>query len=606
MPRRTQIRTILPWNGGLNSTVDPGVLPEQDLVQADNIVFATSGARIKREGFEYFDTDIPNIITRSSSGTTRTLVFDASLLSASDDILVVGESITISSTAGGSEADYVGTFTITAISTTTLTDDTITYTAVGSLAEGATSTSTLTAKKSSSILGIHEYWYTSGGDKVRRIIAITDQSLWFRYDENGNRKEISKDGAATAISGVTKVIFEVINNVLIIAFDGAANTPKKYDPNTSADWFDLGGSPPNFSIMRQHLGRLFTNDKTNKDRLHYSSPGNAEEWQGVGDSAARDIYPGDGDEEGIISIAPSFKDSLFISKRSKIVEVTGESPEQFFPRPVSNGIGMVSHDAVVPVDLDDIMFMSDRGFHSLAATASHGDFESAFLSRKIQASFNDFENSRRNLTKGRYLPSLNSVAFSVTNDDQTEQSELWLFNVINKEWYRWPSISCEALATFTVDNSQKKLLCGTNEGRIIRSQSGDFTDPDDTGITSTIKTGALYADQNPQTLKMFKRLSVYFKPKGDFSFTVKYKVDNFAETSLTYEQAQSADTLGNTMVLGSSVLGIDEVLAPFTKDIEGIGRGITLTIEATGTETPVEIYGVSIEYELADVNQETI
>ena len=606
MPRRTELYNKIPWNGGINSAVDPGVLPDNDLVQADNIVFATSGARIKREGLDYFDalSAVPNVITRSSSGTTRTLVFDASVNLTSNEKLVVGEAITVASSVG--EADYVGDFTIASITTTTLANDTITYTATTTLAEGATSTSTLSITRNHSIIGVHDYWRTSSNQKVQLLVAATSQGKLFKYDSAGRRTEIAKDAGATALSSPTRAQFEVVNETLVIAFDKIANTPKKYNPDNNVAWEDLSGTPPNFDTVSEHLGRLFGNDKTNPDRLHYSTTGNPEEWNGAGDSGALDIFPGDGDPEGIISISPPFKERIFIGKKGKVIELNGASPEEFRPVPLSNGIGMVSPRSVVAVDLDDVVFVSDRGFHSLVATASHGDFESGFLSAKIQNDFNEFAPSRLKFISGAYLSEINSVAFSIAGDGSAEQDQVWLFNTELKEWYRWPSLSCQALTTRLVNERERRFIFGTSDGRIIQAQNNKSTDFGTDAIPYTVKTGAIYPDANPQTLKMFKRLTFYFKPLADFTFTVRYQIDNQAVQTATITQAVTGDVLGTTFILGTSTLGNVGVFAPSTISIDGIGRGITVEVSDATTNQPIEIYGLGIEYEQADINQERL
>ncbi len=48
MPKRTETFRLLPWGGGLNTSVDPGMISTEQLVNADNIIFETSGTRKKR------------------------------------------------------------------------------------------------------------------------------------------------------------------------------------------------------------------------------------------------------------------------------------------------------------------------------------------------------------------------------------------------------------------------------------------------------------------------------------------------------------------------------------------------------------------------------
>jgi hypothetical protein len=326
--------TKLPWTGGLNDSVDPGVLPDGSLVIADNVVFGTSGSRLKREGFEYFDTasEIPAITHRSSSGTTRTLVFSSAVQSTGPDNhkLVVGERFTLSSTNSTVNTNYGGTFAVASITTTNVTNDTITYTAVGSLAESSTATTSFTIVRADPYISLTDFWYYDVGNnaKVHEVITVQRVGtgspfslLFFKHSESGVRSQILPATPSTDddfSAGLTnQICTTAMNEKLIFSFDGFGNLPRVYDPNSADTYELLPGSPPDFSYSTVYLGRLVTNDKGNRDRLHYSPPGDTDTWNGNGDSGAIDIYPGDGDARGIMGHA-AFKGRLFIWKKNRL------------------------------------------------------------------------------------------------------------------------------------------------------------------------------------------------------------------------------------------------------------------------------------------------
>lgn len=696
--RKTQVHTKLPWTGGLNTALDPGVISDNDLTIADNIVFASSGARIKREGFQYLDSDIPEIVAISSSGTTRTIIFKDPINTTSNDILVAGEAITITAdsysdfegdfdiatvtdyvpstdafvdgdvdvaddeitlTAHGYYTGLVGQLTTTgtlpaglalttdyyiividedtvslassledAIAGTAVditaaagtgthtftpaalsTDNALTYTASGSLTLPVTSIldqADISIIKSSKSLGVYEYWYVDSDVKVREIIQVTDQPKLFTYNpSSGNRKEITKDSGATALDSPTKVTFLVAQNTLIMAFDGVANTPKKYYPISDADWFDLPNAP-NFSTMQLYLGRIFANDKTDLDRLHYSSPFDIETWNGAGDSGAIDISQGDGDSSGIIAIANPFKSRMFVSKGNKIIDLRGDSPENFKPETITEGLGMRSQNAIVPVDVDDLMFISSRGIHSMAATDTQGDFEGAFLSQKIQPSFKGFTPGRLEFTSGCYIPNLNSVLYAVSEGGSITNNSIYAYNILQKEWYRWPNTDAQFITTYTSASNSYRPMFGDSFGRVVLANSDIYTDFDSDPIVYEIKSGTIYPNNDPKGLKMFKRICLYFRPTGDFIFSVNYKIDNQASQTISFEQEASTDLLGASFILGSSILGVSTTFAPHSKSIDGIGRGITITITSNDASSTMELYGYDIEWEYADINQEVI
>lgn len=610
MPRRTPLFQQLPWTGGLNTAVDPGVIPPNDLVQADNMVFTTAGIRRKREGFSYFDSnsDIPASVSRSSSGTTRKITFGAAITNATVDQLAVGEMIVITtSAAGNNEATYFVTTgaLITAISTTNVTDDTIEYTGVGSLAEGTTATTTLTVSRRYPIIKLIDYWRYNGTTMVQQIVGITQQPLLFKYDTSGNRKLIAKDASGTAFTGTAgKADMLIFNDAVIVGTSRTGNTPKKYDPDVDTEWRDLPGTPPDFSIMAQHLNRVWTNDKTNGARLHYSATANAEKWQGSDDSGALDIRPGDGDPTGITGIFP-FKGRLFVAKEDRMYQVVGDSPENFQVLDVSNGLGLISHASIAQVDQDDVFYVSKKGLHSAATTSNYGDFTATFLSSKIQPSFQDWVAARLEYTKSLYISELNSVFFAVSEMSTTTADNLWAYNIQAKEWYRWPGINVQAMAMAKISNEQVPLFA-LNSGKIYKGLNGTYADPSSAAIVFRAKTGTIYPDNNPMTLKMFKRITVFFRPQTSFNILIRVKVDNFAEQVLNFTDTLEGDTLGTTFVLGASILGTSSYFSPYSLPIDGIGHGCVVTVEQTGVNEQGDIYGFAIEYEPADIAQETV
>lgn len=618
MSRRTQLYQLLPWTGGVNSSVDSGVLPENDLVQADNVIFSTNGSRLKREGINYFDTDIPAVIKRSSSGTTRTLVFASSisLSGPTDSIIVVGENLNVS---GAGNSNYNSDSCVVAsIATTTTTNDTITYTFVGatSVTESIVTDTTAVVERNYDILAVMDAWYYDSGTNTKKQILFsgTSQGKFFIYDVNGRRTQIAKAGSgATSIVGpLTGIDLLLFNNKVIIAMSGVGNTPKVYDPTSAATWADLPGSPPDANFMREHLGRIWTDDKMALDRLQYSATFDETSWQGVADSGILDISIGDNDPVGISAILPPFKGVLVVNKGLESRQVTGNAPENFQIVPASEGIGSASHKACVAVDNDDVYFMSRAGFHSLVATVEYGDFKTKFISRNIQNTFNSWTPSKLKFVQGAYVSPINSVAYSVAESGHLKPNSIWLYNptIMHKDgrqgvWYRWPDLNAQSLCT-RLDNDELKLVFGDSIGRVSIAQNGTYTDYGDTGIPYRIKSGALYVDGNPNTIKAFKRASLLFKPRGNFNFTAYFKVDNFPVQPMVFSQSTAGAKLGVDFNLGFSQLGSNNNLAPFSQDVVGYGRGCTIEIFQSGLDAQVEIYGLVVEYEVADISNEVL
>lgn len=91
-------------------------------------------------------SSLPAVSTRASSGVVKTIVFASGLPSAVTAKYTAGEPIRWRITAAGSPS-YNGEIFVSSISTTTATNDTITYTGRGELQESATADSSLTVEQ---------------------------------------------------------------------------------------------------------------------------------------------------------------------------------------------------------------------------------------------------------------------------------------------------------------------------------------------------------------------------------------------------------------------------------------------------------------------------
>jgi hypothetical protein len=462
---------------------------------------------------------------------------------------------------------------------------------------------------SQNIIGIIDYWYGTSS-KTQIMAALSNSKTFYKYSTSGTRTALALDAGATAWgSAITQCSFAILNNLLITAVDGSGNVMRKW--NGTTDVFDLGGTPPQASIIREHQGRLWTNDKTNLDRLHYSTTANPEEWNGTGDSGALDIGVGDGDPAGITAIFPTFKGDLFVAKQTKLYRVRGDAPENYEVIPVSSGIGCVSHNAVCVIDQDDIFFISERGVHSLAATNAYGDFEGAFISADIQKTFTDrWSKSRLKFAQAGYVNNLNSALFAVTDTEyaSNENKAIWLYNIPLKAWYEWPNVSCQSLAVVT-DADKKRAYLGSSTQRIAKTQTGDNYDKNTSGtsvsIPYTIETGIIFPDGDPYSIKAFKKFGLIYNPRGPHTITATITIDNFSAQAISFTETGSTAALDVDFVLDESILDYSVVMAPYTQSLDGYGRGFQLKLEQSGTDEEAEIQGFLIEYESAYQQQET-
>jgi hypothetical protein len=431
---------------------------------------------------------------------------------------------------------------------------------------------------------------------VSRASSGTTRTLIFNSPVNGltDGEEVIINGGPAAYNGRFALT------------SGAGTTTLTYTASTSLTESTIGDTAitagvaaPLALFIREHLGSLWANDKTELDRLHYSGAGTAFEWGGVGTSGAHDIGVGDGDPVGLTGIAPTFKGDLFVGKRTKLYRLVGQDPDLVQIIKVSTGIGFLSHQGVVGIDQDDLFFVSDRGIHSMSTTNAYGDYSATYISKDIQKTFiEDFEESRKKYIKAAYLPQLNSAVFAVSESGSAENNSIYLFNVPKGYWYRWPNIQAETLIS-AQDADKRRLYLGTYQARLSQTLTNSNVDTTFSNQTTTIAnkvaTGLMLVDGRPDTVKGFKRLRIVFRGSGSYTITAKVKIDNFSEQAIAFVSNQQDIPLG-AFILGEDVLGGSFVTAPYSLPIDGYGRGIKITIEQNDLNTALAIQGFMIEY----------
>jgi hypothetical protein len=478
----------------------------------------------------------------------------------------------------------------------------VSYTAVASVSETATAETTARLTGANKIVAGHDFWFGASA-KTQRLVTIDERGKLVSY-ASGARTRINDTGTAYTLP-ITQASFLTFNNKLLVATDISGNKLKSWAG--SGNLADIAGAPE-CSILREHQGRVFCNDKTNLDRLHFSETADETVWLGLGDSGAIDIGVGDGDPSGIVAIFPTFKGDLFVAKRTKLYRVRGTAPENWIVELVSDGIGCVSHNAIAAVDQADMVFVSEKGVHSLQATDAYGSFESSYISKDIQTTISrDWSRSRFKYIQAAYAPEINSVAFAVS-EDSTTNNVIYFYNTEIKGWYKWSGFNCEAMVAAT-DADRKRLYIGGATGRLAQTFAGTRYDTSETGaqvaIVFRVATGLIFPDQNPSTVKGFKKFSLIYKPVGSHTITASIRIDNFSAQSIAFSENSGDDLLGVSFVLGVSSLGATSTLAPYTQSLDGYGRGAKLTLTQGGINEEIEIQGFSYEYEAAADQQET-
>lgn len=465
-----------------------------------------------------------------------------------------------------------------------------------------------------------DYWANVSSTKRAYHVAITSSGKALRSPYNNIYSTFNS--AATAVISVTQgqITSEVFNEDLIIGYSKSA-VPKVWDnQNTAVNLVNATaatGSYPSGWLLRAHRNRLWVaGNSSNPDRIYYSGftagVPDHRAWNTASSAGFIDIFPGDGDPEGITAIFPEINQGgLYVAKRTKIYFIDTSDPDDanWSLALVSKGIGCVSHNAAVAVGQTDILFPSDRGIHSLGQVISQaGIIEASFISADIHTDYQDVLNTA---DRGKYsaiwYSNLNSYFLSVTESSGIF-NRIYAYNIELKQWYRWiPASGSENTFNylhlrFNGTSKNYEFLSASNKGHVLKFDQSVFYDITGTATITTIpvsmrvRSGVIYPAASRISESHFTDLGFYVSSKNSSSFTVYWTVDNNNTQSKSINQVIVGGNILGTTILGSDyVLGESRGVKPYLTSINGVGNGLEIEIQHSSPDD-FQLYGMVIKY----------
>lgn len=357
--------------------------------------------------------------------------------------------------------------------------------------------------------------------------------------------------------------------------------------------------------LRAHFGKLWMAGNTDFPfRLYYSTTFDGDDWTSLSPSNGGSLdLEYDGDPEGITAIFPPFQGRLYVATRRRIYEITGVSADDFQIRPITQGIGCVSHNSVVAIP-NDILFCSDRGIHSLKRLQVSDQSEVTFLSRDIQTLWTSLLNRTvLNRIWGTYDETANLYILTCVGSGQQTNNTTLVYNIEFGTWTTWDGIDARSV-NLLLQSGQSFLLCGREDGEIGYVTSGKTYDLDDTdGFAFQFRTGKIYPADEIDTQFRVHAVTILASTTRLSNIGVSWNLDSLDGTkagSKSIPLGENADTLGTTFVLGQSTLGFGQFIAKRIT-VDEVGYNFQLGITASGT-SDIEFYGFILEVSSEDTH----
>ena len=437
--------------------------------------------------------------------------------------------------------------------------------------------------------GIFDYWRsgTSGAPAQQRVIYSGTQV----YTESGG----TLTSIATGLTAALRPWFEVMGDVLVIAFSG--NTvPRTWNQTT---FTNLGGIPPNFAFHVNHKTRMFAAGvATNQSRLYYSAVDNHADWTGAG-SGSIDVYPDDGD---VLTGIASHQNELILLKgpnRGRIVRMTGSTPSDFALVPQIRGVGGVNQQSMV-IAGGDLLFWSNTAIHSLAATDRFGDYAPAFLSDPIAGYFTEqLNHSRFNFVWGINDQARGRVLWTLSRAGATTHDAILLYDYrfTPPRFALWPAYAVASLAMVVDTSNEPRPWAGTYTGRVMRLNQAARNVAGTAYEADVLWPYLAYGAATEEKTIQAGRVSI--SPKGETTFTLGWQRDGATQQTQSVSQAGTA-TLGassDQFILDTSTLGGGRFVGRYVPQMEGTFQELQIQFTQGTVDVDFEPHGFELELE---------
>lgn len=452
----------------------------------------------------------------------------------------------------------------------------------------------------SPIRGVIQYWrYVSGAGNAVEDIFLHSQNKVYSI-ENRISPAVNRTGAATLSStGVPQ--YQVFQGVLFFCNSDTADGYKKWDGTTGSPG-DIQNANPPPDGPGKYLGvfggrMIMSGNPDFPFRVYISAPFDGETWSGLGTTSFDLDY--DGDPTGVTAIFPDLDGNLYISTQRSIYALFAtdlDDVSTFQIQRITRGIGCISARTVVAT-ANDILFVSQRGLHSLKKIIVSDQTEITFLSRPVQKIFT--EQIAFNLieqAQAVWDETQNLYILSVPSSGQTKNDVLLVYNVTFAIWTTWTGVEARSLAPLLLSGKQY-ILAGRENGSVA------FLNPiakndDGTGFSAKFRSGKMFPGGDITTRKSFKAITVLVSSTNIANINIGWYIDDTEKThvgSAVLSLGRDSALLGQTFILGASRLGVGRFL-PFTVPINEHGHNFQLEISVSG-DSDMEFYGYVLEVE---------
>ena len=420
-------------------------------------------------------------------------------------------------------------------------------------------------------------------------------------------------GLTLTSTNVDKIRYETFNfdGTPVIAYVDGVNNLALFNgttwvhatsADTGADFANAGGlqilaAPKYVELFFNHL--FISGDATEPHIVAYSSPSAKYNWTSAG--GAGQIIAGFD-----VKQIKVFREELYVFGETDIKKIVVENGD-FVLKDVTTNIGCLASDSVVEIN-GDLLFLSQDGFRTIAATERNGDLELGNQSKKIQQDILDLIDDA-DLAQAHALvikrKSQVRCFFSDENLDVTEN--VGIIGSIRGgneaehtgtgwEWGKTLGIRTSCVASEYI-GTDEYVLHGDYTGKVYRQEVGNDFD----GVAIPAVYTMPYLDFGDVCVrKGMHKIIAFIRPEGETTISVNVQYDWDSTSVLnpdTYTMEATSESGGiYDLSLYDAATYAGATIPVLFKNIEGSGMSTRLTFFTEDMNASYSIQAVVFEY----------
>jgi len=469
------------------------------------------------------------------------------------------------------------------------------------------------------VVAIKSFQYkTRAGSKNRALLCAAGRYV---YHDN----EMAQAWRPLHAKQYQNVFFCIYENNVIWSDNDGNRQASLWKWNGYKDPELLDDAPP-LQFMWEHQQRLFgAGDPDNPFRVYYSKINDPNVWYSPSKTNIEDEFdvilnagfitiPGKKGDQVTAGTGDYYGVSVAWT-RTGVWGIEGSGPTSYRRDAINQDVGCESPDAVTEVG-NDIWFVGRQGVHTLATTQKFGNIQTNYPSGPIQNLWNRNPSSvltisREYLANSKiaYNPHQGLIYVAVPLTGDVAAQHIYVYNVNAGIWRGPWTIDNRAMANVEVSNPVSELVMhGDVEGRVgytDESYKADFTDGSvDMLIETAYIDGRSIHPLLPGLTKTFKKLRLFILPRGNWDFTVKWKVfGKKAQGPVTKNQVPHSLEATTFFLTNDFRLTLDpdgilrsrEEMGIIEIPLDDRGLAIAFVIEQSGIGEDLVIQGFEVE-----------